>query len=411
MLLTLSILGIFLSVILVYFNARKFTTSIYLGIFFFLISLYGFIQNSILYSKSVFLVALVFIDIGFLSYLTGPMLYWYFRSTLTDNSRLNKNDLWHLLPMLIFLFATLPHMLTPWTYKMEIATKIVEDSNFLGYFNDVLLYQIFPKVAVFISRPLLILGYAFWSAVLFFNYVKHKRVSSVFADQKYMIKWLTVLLGFIFISALSQLMLLTKVFSLRETHMFFTFNVLNVLSGVGLAGLLISPFFFPGILYGLPRPPEPEEAPGNTDELNEPLQEGTKKMSSKFEADYLEFISKQTEKCIIEYQPYLQQDLNLTQLSMLVKIPVHHLAYYFREVKKKTFSDYRNEWRVEHAKNLIREGKSNDLTLEAIGILSGFSSRNTFLNAFKKTEGISPQAFLQKVKKKVNKSAKVAPIL
>ena len=398
--LTLSILGIFLSVILVYYNARKFTTSIYLGIFFFLISLYGFIQNSILYSKSVFLVALVFIDIGFLSYLTGPMLYWYFRSTLTDNSRLNKNDLWHLLPMLIFLFATLPHMLTPWTYKLEIATKIVEDSNFLGYFNDVLLYQIFPKVAVFISRPLLILGYAFWSAVLFFNYVKHKRVSSVFADQKYMIKWLTVLLGFIFISALSQLVLLTKVFSVGETHMFFTSNVLNVLSGVGLAGLLISPFFFPGILYGLPRPPEPEEAPGNTDEVNEPLQEGTKKMSSKFEADYLEFISKQTEKCIIEYQPYLQQDLNLTQLSMLVKIPVHHLAYYFRVVKKQTFSDYRNEWRVEHAKNLIREGKSNDLTLEAIGILSGFSSRNTFLNAFKKAEGISPQAFLLQVKKK-----------
>jgi len=400
MLLTLSILGIFLSVILVYFNARKFTTSIYLGIFFFLISLYGFIQNSILYSKSVFLVAFVFIDIGFLSYLTGPMLYWYFRSTLTDNSRIKKNDLWHLLPMLIFLFATLPHMLTPWTYKMEIAAQIVKDSNFLGDFNDVLLYQIFPKVAVFLSRPILILGYAFWSAVLFFNYVKHKKVSSVFANQKYMIKWLTVLLVFIFISVLSQLVLLTRVFSLGETHMFFTFNVLNVLSGVGLAGLLISPFFFPGILYGLPRPPEPEEASGNADLMNEPLQEEAKKISSKFEADYIDFICEQTEKCMVEYQPYLQQDFNLAQLSMLVKIPVHHLAYYFREVKMQTFSDYRNEWRVEHAKNLIKEGKSSDLTLEAIGILSGFSSRNTFLNAFKKAEGISPQAFLLQVKKK-----------
>jgi AraC-like DNA-binding protein len=51
-----------------------------------------------------------------------------------------------------------------------------------------------------------------------------------------------------------------------------------------------------------------------------------------------------------------------------VKIPVHNLAYYFREENKQTFSDYRNEWRVEHAKNLIREGKSNDLTLEAKSI-------------------------------------------
>jgi AraC-like DNA-binding protein len=215
-----------------------------------------------------------------------------------------------------------------------------------------------------------------------------------------MTKWLTVLLGFLFILTLSQSVILDEVFSENDLHLFFTFNILQALSGIGLIGLLISPFFFPGILYGLPRPPEPAQTPGNTEEVNEPLPTETKKISSKFEADYLDIICKQTEKCMEEYQPYLQQDFNLAQLSMHVKIPVHHLAYYFREVKNQTFSDYRNEWRVEHAKNLIREGKSNDLTLEAIGILSGFSSRNTFLIAFKKAEGISPQAFLQQVKKK-----------
>jgi hypothetical protein len=98
--------------------------------------------------------------------------------------------------------------------------------------------------------------------------------------------------------------------------MFFTLNFLHVLSGVGLAGLLISTFFFPGILYGLPQSPELAEAPGNTDEVNEPLSAETKKMSSKFEADYLDFICKQTEKCMKEFHPYLQQDLNLVQLSM-----------------------------------------------------------------------------------------------
>jgi len=64
------------------------------------------------------------------------------------------------------------------------------------------------------------------------------------------------------------------------------------------------------------------------------------------------------------------------------------------------FTDFRNRWRVNHAKNLILEGKFNDLTLEAIGLLSGFTSRNTFLNAFKKAEGISPNAFLSEIKKK-----------
>jgi AraC-like DNA-binding protein len=94
-----------------------------------------------------------------------------------------------------------------------------------------------------------------------------------------------------------------------------------------------------------------------------------------------------------DLQPYLQSDCNLAYFAKLVKIPAHHLAYYFREERKQTFNDYRNEWRVNHTKKLITEGKHAELTLEAIGQLSGFSSRNAFFTAFKKVEDISPGAF------------------
>jgi AraC-like DNA-binding protein len=97
-----------------------------------------------------------------------------------------------------------------------------------------------------------------------------------------------------------------------------------------------------------------------------------------------------------ELQPYLQSDCNLAYFSKLTKIPVHHLAYYFREEKRQSFNDFRNEWRIKHAKNLIKEGKNAELTLEAIGLLSGFSSRNTFFTAFKKAEGISPGSYAAK---------------
>ena len=93
MVLSLSLIGIFLSIILIYFNARKYPATIYLGIFFLLISFYGFNQYVVLYSKSVLLVGLVFLNIGFLSYLIGPAFYWYIRSVMTDDSRLRKSDL------------------------------------------------------------------------------------------------------------------------------------------------------------------------------------------------------------------------------------------------------------------------------------------------------------------------------
>ena len=59
MLLFLSILGILLSVILLIYNARKNGSTIYRGFFFLLISLYGFYQYVLLYSKSVLLVEIL----------------------------------------------------------------------------------------------------------------------------------------------------------------------------------------------------------------------------------------------------------------------------------------------------------------------------------------------------------------
>ena len=94
-----------------------------------------------------------------------------------------------------------------------------------------------------------------------------------------------------------------------------------------------------------------------------------------------------------EYQPYLDHDFSMARLSVITGIPVHHLAYYFREIRKQGFSEYRNKWRIEHAKSLIANGEASGITLEAIGEMSGFSSRNTFLAAFKKKEGVPPKAF------------------
>jgi AraC-like DNA-binding protein len=163
--------------------------------------------------------------------------------------------------------------------------------------------------------------------------------------------------------------------------------------------LLISPFFFPSILYGLPRIPESIAIQNPKEwELNE-ISGLPKKSANQFESGYLQLISQKTESCMNEFQPYLQRDFNLAQFSVLTHIPVHHLAYYFREEKKQSFIDFKNLWRINHAKALIKEGKASDLTLEAIGLSSGFSNRNTFFNAFKKAEGISPGVFMSRFSK------------
>ena len=128
------------------------------------------------------------------------------------------------------------------------------------------------------------------------------------------------------------------------------------------------------------------------------LDEGSSKYIPKFETDYLNQICNKVEGIMHTDQPYSQIDLNMARFSGIVDVPFHHLAYYFREVKKQSFNDFRNEWRINYAKNLILEGNAEDLTLEAIGLKSGFTNRSTFFRAFKRTEGIAPAEFLAKIR-------------
>ena len=387
MLLFLSILGIFLSLILLYFNSRKYKSSVYLGLFFLFTSLYSFYQYILLYSKSVTLISLFLFNISIVSlpvYLIGPVLYWYIRSVLTDNSKLKRRDAWHFIPMVIFFIISLPNAFVPWPEKVKAARSLVEDTGFIQIYKATLLFDIIPPVVMFLSRLFLVLGYTLWSFGLFINYLIKKRSSSVLSKQHFMKKWLFNLLGFMLVLVVSQILLVVQSFKMHFSDLFFTVNIIRIISVTGLLGLLISPFFFPAILYGLPQ--LPEKLRKKKEEHLKPFE--TRKQN--FETEYLHSIDKTITVSMKEQQPYLQHDCNLAYFSKLINVPTHHLAYYFREVKKQPFNDFRNEWRINHAKALIEEGKANEITLEAIGSLSGFSSRNAFIADFKKIEGISP---------------------
>ena len=393
MLLFLSILGIFLSLILLYFNAREYRSSLYLGLFFLFTSLYGLYQYILLYSKSVTLISIFLFNLSIDSspvYLIGPMLFFYVRSILTDKSNLKKSDRWHFLPMVIFFISALPNAFLPWQEKVEAARALVEDEGFILQYHATMLSYFIPEVFIYISRLLLILIYTLWSVKIFIDFLRKRKSLQVISGQHFMKKWLCLLLGFMLVLVISQILNVIRAFNMEFSDMYFTLNLMRILSILGLIGLLISPFLFPAILYGLPRLPEKFSG-------QQPVKSKANKRNDKnrqnFETNYLHSIGQKVDRYMREKQPYLQSDCNLAAFSKMVNIPAHHLAYYFREERKQPFNDFRNEWRVNHAKILIEEGKANEITLEAIGTLSGFSSRNAFINDFKKSEGVSPGVY------------------
>jgi AraC-like DNA-binding protein len=296
--------------------------------------------------------------------------------------------------MLVYIAMALPYILMPVSYKTGLAEQIAKDINNMIHIKFYPLFIEPVKKIVFLSRPVLALGYLIWSVTTFIRYVKNKSGSVLLSGQEFMKKWIFILFVSFFFLILSQIILMFESIVTNRILVFYTLNSLQVLSGAALIVLLVSPLFFPQILYGLPQVPVIVTAP----EINENssvnlTQNESSKPKTGFETGYMLTIQNQADRLMEELQPYLLEDCNLLSFSKITGIPPHHLSYYFKEIRKQSFNDFKNEWRIKHAKQLIMSGKLNELTLEAVGLLSGFTSRNTFFRSFKKFEGITPGEF------------------
>lgn len=395
----LAITCMFLSIVLLYFSARSYKSSIYLGVYFFIVGFYGFNQYVILGSSTVFFTSIIVTNFTFLLYLMGPMFYFYIRSVLTNNSKLQKIDFLHFIPSLTYLFCSIPYITTPYDYKVELAKRIISNPSFLVNYKFTILSDWFTIPGVYYTRPFLVLFYVILSGILILQYKKTNiklKTQKLDRSLKY---WIITFFIFQFLLALSHLLFLIKGFDIKSQIVHFSIYTYYYFSGLCLIGLIISPFFYPRILYGMSFSKlENSNCLIQNQDIHAKLA-GNKYIS--FDEEYLNSLSLKIDESMKNEKLFLHKDINLARLSVELNIPVHHLSYYFSGIKKISFNDYRNMLRVEYAKELILDKKNEVMTLEAIALLCGFSDRNSFTTAFKKIEGTTPKLFASRCSKYV----------
>jgi AraC-like DNA-binding protein len=93
--------------------------------------------------------------------------------------------------------------------------------------------------------------------------------------------------------------------------------------------------------------------------------------------------------------PCIRPGFNLSQMSLDLHIPKHQLTYFFNDHLKITFNDWKNEIRITHFISLLKNGQAINNTQESLSQSSGFLSRSKFTNAFKKSQGMTPSAFIK----------------
>ena len=97
-------------------------------------------------------------------------------------------------------------------------------------------------------------------------------------------------------------------------------------------------------------------------------------------------------------RPYLRQGYTLIDMSKDLGIPRHILSRMINVRYGKNFNAIINQFRIDYLKDIpSREPNWHLYTMEALGKLAGFNSRNTLIKAFRKCTGESPSSYFMRV--------------
>ena len=104
---------------------------------------------------------------------------------------------------------------------------------------------------------------------------------------------------------------------------------------------------------------------------------------------------------ILEYleneEPYLDLKFSVHKLCVELDIPRHHLQYCLNVILKKSFTDLKNELRVNYAMNYMKNNIHTNITIEGVGRQSGFASNSNFYAAFRTVTGCTPSQWINEL--------------
>jgi len=102
-------------------------------------------------------------------------------------------------------------------------------------------------------------------------------------------------------------------------------------------------------------------------------------------------------KCVLEKEEIITDPrIRLSQFAEIINVSPKAASQIIKKEFKKGFNELLNKYRIQFAVERIEDGFLDVYTLEALGEQTGFSSRTTFFNAFKKELGTSPSEYWKK---------------
>jgi len=376
-----NILTILLSIVIFVFQKRKILSTPFISLFLMSVALIAIIRTIVFFEKEEWIVALFFHHFSFIYFLVGPLLFLYVRSNLVANEGFKKIYIFHFFPALFILINNIPYFLFPFESKIEFAKLIKDDIiNVVKVKNES--FFLFGDLSYY--SPFLFLIYGFISLYLLIIPI---RTGTNFNLRKF---------RFDRISKIWVVFICVTTISLCFFYVVLNFNFLyykdkdQIIFFAGVQAFLLMLFplsliFTPQILYGFIFRDSKSKIP--QDRNKQSITFSSQKLT-------LENIAEKIELIMVNDKPFLSADFSFDDLVVLLAVPKNLVQRCLTEHLNTKFTDLRSHYRIRHAKELLCDTSNQNITIEAIGFESGFTTRSSFYRAFKEQTGITPKEFV-----------------
>jgi AraC-like DNA-binding protein len=304
-----------------------------------------------------------------LTFLVGPLLYYYGTLLMARRPVSFKQFLPHLLPYLIATSYLMPFYFQSAGSKVEFALYTAAH----GLSEDLILMWVLKNIHLFVYVVGLI-----WVLSRHAHMVK-----SAFSNvERINLSWLKhLVVGIAVVWLVNFGLFIAAMLQFAQSSA----RTAGVVAG-SLLSLLVYSVGFKGF-----RQPEifANGRPSVVDLEQKRKYERsglTPERAAEFEGRLIAFMGQE--------KPYRDADITLLELAKAVSIPQNLLSQVINEQLGKSFFDFVNEHRVEEAKRILADANLRHLTILAVAYEAGFNSKSAFYRAFKKSTHMTPSQFL-----------------
>ncbi len=385
MLLNVSLLGfIFAGIILIFSSVRK-SINVYLAAYFLFINLYSLVYFIIFENEDVNLAAIYSVHFTPFYFLTIPFLHLYIISHQKD-FRFKTRYLIYFVPFGVVLLNILPYLFLPFSEKLVLAKEVLVNSEALYHIKLLFIPYYYQSLA----RPIFNLIFLIFTCYTYYQKRKELEFVTLKFNGENFVFLLLLFAGFLnslsFIFIINKMLITNFGFSLFGNVPFKTIN--NMVSYLS-AGQNLILLFFPQKLFReqfIVHQPVRRKKDSNQENSSGISQERLLEIDVMIQ----QFVTNQT---------YLNKGFSVTNITQETGIPVHQLSAYFNEYLKTNFNDWKNQLRIAYAVSEIESGQHRRMTIEAIALASGFTSRSNFNKAFIASMNQTPSEFIKNLKK------------